>query len=242
MTTARWKCLSTQYLYTLYSLDVRDFDLSWSPILIPLFRHVVGSDELICDHVTYSRISPTLLLLRRSLSDQSSSFFLLVTLIAFVLLRLRPYFSCLFIYVMLTECARSVKNNLSCFCTLCGGYVTSRFSYWYFNSSLNQTRFEHCKWNPMFVTVLPVLITRNIETLGHILSCQLNGTYIALIAENHPGLLQRDIALWRYQRLIDFMIFCFTCIRKPAKILWNIRFSNIITRSISPLNMSAFWS
>jgi Ca2+/Na+ antiporter len=138
---------------------------------MPLFRRVAGSDELVCYHVTYSRISPTLLPLRGSLSARSSSCFLLVALIAFV----RPYFNSLFINAHRIFSFYQEYLFVLLYVVWC--YFT--FSYRYVNSSSNQTSLQHCKWNPMFVMV--VLITHNIETLGHILNYQLNRAHICVL-------------------------------------------------------------
>jgi hypothetical protein len=53
------------------SLDVRDFNISWSPILMPLFHpFVTGSDESGWDRVVGKPAFSTLPLLRRSLAAQ----------------------------------------------------------------------------------------------------------------------------------------------------------------------------
>jgi hypothetical protein len=54
---------------------VQDFDLSWSPILNPLFQPIMtGSGESGWDHMAAKSAFLTLLLLHRLVSAQSSSF------------------------------------------------------------------------------------------------------------------------------------------------------------------------
>jgi len=67
------------------SLDVRHFNFSWSPILLPLFQpFVAGSDESGWDRVVGKPALSTLLLLRRSLAAQFSCVFNYVLWIAVV--------------------------------------------------------------------------------------------------------------------------------------------------------------
>jgi hypothetical protein len=161
------------------NLDVWNFDLLWSPIVVLSFWPVMtGLYEGRSDHMAGECTYCTILLLSRLLSVHSSSVFYFVKLIAFSLYWMRLSFN----HGMHSKVLVFIKNKHSCFFSLGPPH--------YFVSSWNQIGFLKWQWILMFVAVLSVPINH---------AC-CNWTFVYSTGANHcSSYMDRKMICWKIQ-------------------------------------------